>query len=146
MDTIVFDLDEHVTATVGRLTITTPSGVPTTWVWDMAGPGHDVTIAQRNRQANERLAEERAQQFAQVNGRKYKPPVRTADEERQRTAKMLAERVLNFTPVKLQGEVVNFSPEAALRILLDPKLGWVFDQVLQYLIDERAFTQSSAAN
>jgi hypothetical protein len=109
-------------------------GKATSWVWTFAGPGHPQTVAMANRQAREAIDRERS----------YIDPEDTLEQRRLRNVNMIADRLLGWSPVKLDGEVLSFSPDAARKLLLDPRKGQIFLQALQFLGHERSFTKGSA--
>lgn len=120
------------------------TGLPTKWVMTFAGPGHPQTIALADRQARKSLMAERQQLQAQVNGRKFKPPEVTPDEKRDEIVSDIVDRIVTWTPVKLDGEVVEFSKERAVRLLRDPDYGKLFEQIIDFLGAERTFIPRSA--
>jgi hypothetical protein len=122
------------------------NGKPTSWVWSFAGPGHPQTIAQGNRLARERLNEEREKEEARVNGRKWVDREDTPEEARLRNVNWVVERIVGWSPVKIEGELVPFSQDAARKILMDPRKGQIFVQALEFLASEKSFMRRSAGN
>lgn len=122
------------------------NGKPTNWLWEFAGPGHPKTIEQSNRIAKERLRKEREIEQAQVNGRKYKPAEETVDEALSRNVQLVVDRLLGWSPIKMDGKDYPFSPENAKALLLDRRKGQLLVQALEFLGDERSFTPRSAGN
>lgn len=120
------------------------NGRLTTWVWTFAGPGHPVTVAQASRMARERLHRDREQEQARVNGRKWKAEEETPDDVRRRNVAFVVERLLRWTPVKLNGEDVPFSPEAATRVLSDPRKATLLTQAIEFLAEDKSFIRRSA--
>lgn len=137
-----FDLSELDTADESYMTVLS-NGKETSWVWTFAGPGHPKAIEQSNRFGRERLHRERMQEQAQVNGKKWKPPEETPDEVKARNINVVIERLLDWSPVKMNGEPYPFSTENARKLLADPRKGALLIQALEFLGDENAFTRRS---
>lgn len=120
------------------------NGTVTTWVWRFAGPGHPKSVEQSNRLGRQRLFEDRERDQARVNGRKYKAREETPDEVRGRNVAVVVDRLLGWSPARLNGETLTFSPEAATKLLADPRKVALLNQALEFLGDEKAFTKRSA--
>lgn len=119
-------------------------GKPTGWTWIFAGPGHPKTVAQSNRLGRERLAEDAAKEQARVNGKKWKAPDESVDEVRERNIKWVTERLIGWSPVKIAGEMVEFSEDAARRLLSDPRKSDLLVQAIDFLSADMSFTKRSA--
>jgi hypothetical protein len=117
---------------------------PTTWVWTFAGPGHPRTVELENRAARERLHQERMKEQAVSNGRKWKAPDLTPDEIREKNVDWIVDRLLRWSPVKIDGQDYPFSPENARALLSDRKKVALFTQALDFLTADDSFTQRSA--
>ncbi len=145
--TVAFDIDVFDTADTAELTMVHPvTGTPTTWVWTLAGPGHPRTIEQSNRIARERLDQERQKEQARVNGKKWHEPRREPEEERRRNCAYFAERVVDWTPCRINGEDYPFTTENCIAILADPRKPRIFNQLATYFAGDEAFTASSATS
>lgn len=120
------------------------NGKPTTWVWTFAGPGHPKAIAQADRVAREVLHRESEQEQARVNGRKWKASQRTPEEVRAANVTYVVERLVGWSPVRLDGAELPFSEEAARKLLLDPRKATLLQQGIEFLADDKAFTKRSA--
>jgi hypothetical protein len=120
------------------------NGKETTWVWTFAGPGHPQTVDQADRLSRERLHQDRLKEQAQVNGRKWKAPEESVDEVRGRNIAWVVERLIGWSPVKIGGEMVPFSAEAATKLLSDPRKGALLTQAMEFLAAETSFTKPSA--
>lgn len=140
-----FDLSQLDAADESHMTVLS-NGKPTNWIWTFSGPGHPKAIEQSNKLARERLNRERAQEQAQINGKKWKAPEETPDEVMQRNVALIVDRLLGWSPVKLNGEPYPFSAENARKLLLDPRKAALTKQALDFLGDEDAFSRRSAAN
>lgn len=117
------------------------TGELTGWVWTIAGPGHPQTIAQSEKMQRENLLEARLKEEARVNGKKWRGDEKDPSEVRASNIANVAARVVGFTPVILEegGPETTYSPETAQKILGDRDYGWVFSQVLEFLVDDAAF-------
>lgn len=142
----MFDLDHLDAKDESELVIRHPTtGEPTTWTWTFYGPAHPATVALADRVSKDALKKLAAQRQARINGKKYK------DDDEQTLAQIRAENVDNiiartktFSPVKLGGTEIAFSPAAARELLLDRRKGWLLAQVMEFLADETSFIQPSA--
>lgn len=126
--------------------VVTHNGKLTTWVWTFAGPGHPKTIAQGNRLSRERLHEDKEKEQARVNGRKWKATEESPDDVRKRNVAQVVERLLRWSPVKLNGENLAFSPEAATKVLSDPRKISLLLQALEFLNEDKSFIKRAATN
>lgn len=132
----------------GDLVIRHPATLqPTGWTWTFYGPGHPVTVALADRATRDALRKAQSRRQAQANGRKWKDeePLEVETIRRDNVA-AIVERTKAFSPVKLDGKLIEFSPEAASALLLDRKKGWLLTQVMEYLSDEVNFIQPSATS
>lgn len=118
----------------------------TTWLWTFYGPGHPKTIEQANRTTREVLREQREKEQARVNGKRWKGEDVSPDELRKKNVSYIVERTKTFTPVKIGAETIEFSVEAAKRLLLDPKKEWLLAQIGEFLRDEESFLPTSATS
>lgn len=116
------------------------------WAWTIAGPGHDATIKLQNEFARDRLIEEKAKEQARVNGKKWKSPETSAEEERAKFVRRISRRVLGFPPCNLNGEKLTYSPEAVFKLLNDEEFGWLFTQLVEFLGEDSSFIKGSATS
>jgi hypothetical protein len=131
----------------GELVIRHPKTLePTGWIWTFYGPGHAATIALSNRVAGAALKKSAARRQAQVNGRKWKEDEESLEQLRTENVDNIIARTKSFTPMKLNGELIEYSPDAARQLLLDRKKGWLLEQITDYLKDEANFIQPSATS
>lgn len=143
----MFDLSNLRAAETSILEIRHPvTGEPTGWNWTIAGPGHPKTLARQEKIQREQLHEAKLKEQAQVNGRKYKAPEQDPDELRQENADGVACRILDFTPVQLDGAEIRYSHDQVVKLFLDPTFGWLFGQVLEFLVDDAAFFTRSVSS
>ncbi|HEV2502332.1 MAG TPA: branched-chain amino acid ABC transporter [Mesorhizobium sp.] len=138
-----FSLDDFNSADTADMTVTV-NGKPTTWKWTFAGPGHDNTVEQNNRNARERLQADRMKEQAIVNGKKWKAPDETVEDVRKRNIANIVERLIGWTPVKIDGELYPFSADNAAKLLIDPRKQDLYIQALEFLSSEQAFSKGSA--
>lgn len=116
---------------------------PTTWKWIFAGPGHPKGIAQAERIGREGIATAAAKEQARQNMKKWKEPVDTPDEVREKNATFVLERLLRWSPVKLNGQTLEFSMDEAKKLLLDPRKD-LLAQAIEFLTDNKSFIKRSA--
>jgi hypothetical protein len=141
------DLSDLDAGDEGELLIRHPKTLePTGWIWTFYGPGHPVTISLSNRVAGAALKKAAARRQAQVNGRKWKEDKENLDQLRAENVDNIVARTKGFTPTRLNGELIEYSPDAAKRLLLERKRGWLLEQISDYLQDEANFVQPSATS
>lgn len=140
VDLAAFDAADEAPMTV------TLNGKLTTWVWTFAGPGHDKTIAQSNRLSRDRLQEDAEKEQARVNGKKWKADPDMPEEVRAKNVAFIVERLLRWSPIKLNGEMVPFSLEAATKVLSDPRKIDLLTQALEFLGENKSFIKRAATN
>lgn len=119
-----------------------PGGVEGTgWIITLAGPGHPKTIALTELTARKNLKRQSAIEAAQVNGKKYKPPEMDVEEQRRDNVSSIVARIVSWRGLKEndEGPEIEFSEAKATEMFMDPKMGWVFWQLVEYLADDRAF-------
>lgn len=133
------DFDAADTATMNVVVKGQPSG----WLWTFAGPGHPKTVEQGNRLSRERLRKEHDIEQARVNNRKWKAPEEDVDTVRDRNINWVIERLVGWSPVKIDGKEVPFSPEAARKLLIDPRKVDLLTQALDFLAADNSFTKRS---
>lgn len=119
------------------------NGQPTTWRWIFAGPGHPKGIAQTTRLSREELQTKKLRTMALANGLPYIPPDESVDQVRAKNVEFVLERLIGWTPVKINGEMVPFSEENARAMLMDPRKGNLFSQAYNFLSSERSFMRRS---
>jgi hypothetical protein len=142
---IEIDLEDFDAADEAEMTVT-KDGKLTTWVWTFAGPGHPKAVAQSNRLSRERLHEDKEKEQARVNGKKWKASEEAPDEVRKRNVAFIVERLLRWNTIKLNGEVLPFSAEAATRVLSDPRKISLLIQALEFLNEDKSFIKRAATN
>lgn len=138
-----YDVDALDTADTADMTILGPAGQLTDWVWTFAGPAHDKTIAQGNRLARERLHEDRQQEAARVNGRKWKPAEESVDQVRAKNIEFVVERLVGWSGASRGGKDFPYSVENAREVLQDRRKAALLTQSLEFLGETTSFTPSS---
>lgn len=121
-------------------------GQPTGWIVMLNDVSHPKAQAHINDQQRRRLRREALQEQAMVNGRKYTAEERTPDEAKLDNIKWLVSRIVDWTPIRLpfiSPEPITFSDEAATRVLMHPKMGFVLNQLIDVLMAEKSFTPRS---
>jgi len=142
-----FDISAFKTLATADMVVNHPiTGVPTKWIITFAGPGHPQTVDLADRQARRRLTEDKNKLQAQVNGRKYKAPDLSPEDVRDEIVGDIVDRIVTWTPVRLDGEAVEFSKAKAVALLRDPAYGKLFEQIIDFLAAERSFMPRSAQN
>jgi hypothetical protein len=123
-----------------------PGGTEGTgWFLTIAGPGHEKSRALADAIGKRILRREAQIEAASFNGRKYKPPEVDIEERRRENVANVCARILGWRGLTDDaGAEIKFSEEQALKIFLDPAFGWAYNQVSDYLNDERSFTRRSA--
>ncbi len=139
----VFDLADLDTADTAEWNVT-HDGKEIGWVWIFAGPGHQATIDLGNRLAKKNLAVRKAQEQAQVNGKKWKPDDEDPEQIRKENASLITSRLLGWTEINLGGKPFPYTPENALSILLDRKKSFLMAGALEFLADDKSFMTRSA--
>ena len=142
-----FDLSAVDAQDEGELVIRHPKTLALTgWIWTFYGPGHPVTVDLSNRVAQAALKRAAARRQAQVNGKKWKEDEESLDQLRAENVDNIVTRTKGFTPIKLDGQLIEYSADAARQLLLDRKKGWLLEQITDYLKDEANFIQPSATS
>lgn len=120
---------------------------PSGWVITLAGPSHPQTIALNNEVSRENLEKEKAIEFAQVNGRKWKVEEETVEQRRRRNVERVCRRIVSWSPDPLirsfAPEPIKFSLETAIAFFIRPEHGSFLLQLTDYLAGERAFMPPS---
>jgi hypothetical protein len=96
--------------------------------------------------SRERLHEDAQKEQARVNGKKWKASDETPDEVRKRNVSFIVERLLRWTPIKLNGEDLPFSIENATKVLSDPRKVSLLIQALEFLNEDKSFIKRAATS
>lgn len=147
--TAILDLSAHLPVDTFRLQIRKPgTDTPLGWAIDLAGPAHPQTIALNNESTRDAIEKEKAIEFAQVNGRKWKTEDETVADRRRQNVTKVCRRIVGWSPnptfTIVSPDPIPFTLENAVNLFLRPELGSFFVQVTDYLTSERAFTRPSS--
>ncbi|MBR1206958.1 MULTISPECIES: hypothetical protein [unclassified Bradyrhizobium] len=147
--TAILDLSAHLPVDTFRLQIRRPgTDTPLGWVIELAGPAHAQTIALNNESTRDAIEKEKAIEFAQVNGRKWKTEDETVADRRRQNVTKVCRRIVGWSPnptfKTVSPDPIPFTIENAVDLFLRPELGSFFVQVTDYLTSERAFTRPSS--
>lgn len=136
----ILDLSTFESEDTAEMVVLHPAtGQPTTWKITFAGPGHPKTMEQADRLGRRTLEEQRRRDQAMVNGRKWKAESPTLDDQRKESVRLVVERILGWSPVKVSGADYPFTPENAERLLLEPKQAALYRQCFEFLTADDAF-------
>lgn len=131
----------------GTLAIKHPlTDAVTTWVWTLYGPAHPKTIELANRVSRVALGDFKALKQAMLSGKKVPEGDEDPEKLRGENIASIVARTKSFTPVKIGAETIEFSPEAAQKLLSDRRKGWLLKQLMDYLKAEENFIQPSAVS
>ncbi len=126
-----------------------PGGIDGTgWVWDILGPSHPKAVAYNDEQQRKNLRRERQQEQQRANGKKVVVEERTVEDQRRDTAMWLASRVGGWNRAirltEVSPEPMAYSDENVVKILVSPKMGWIFQQIVDVITTDSSFTKTSA--
>ncbi|RKQ70116.1 hypothetical protein [Oceanibaculum indicum] len=143
----LFDIAALETVGTDVMTVRHPvTGAATDWKWTIAGPGHPVAEALRAEFEREQADRQRRIEMARVNGKKWKGDDEDPAETDRRHNQRAAKRVLEWTAVTVDGAPFPCTPENVMRIATEPRWRRVWGQFIEYLVDEKSFTKSSASS
>lgn len=158
------DLSSALPLDVAEFEILHPAtGKPTGWVWELAGPAHPKSIEVGRGLARDRLRKEARLEAQMANGRKVKPEEEEPEARKRRNVENIVARVIGWSmkgpadevgqrPVIGAGPIfkqvseqpIAFTENAAIDLLQRPDMGWLLNDIVEYLASEQAFMQSSA--
>jgi hypothetical protein len=139
-----FDIGTLQTTVTADLPIVHPvTGNPTNWIWTLAGPSHPKTVEASNIAARDALNLQRQREQAIANRRKWVEPDKSPDQMRAENARSFALRVLDWTPVKMNGAEYPYSNENVIALLLNPAYGKIYNQLLDYFNSDESFMEPS---
>lgn len=122
---------------------------PTGWVWQLASPGHDKAVAWATANSQQQLQKRARLEAQQANGRKIKPEEKSTDEAKADNVDWIISRTLGWAPAVtlpfFEGPLA-YSDDTARKVLMHPKMGWLFVQLVEFLTEEANFTKRSAKN
>lgn len=131
----------------GRLVIRHPTTrAPLDWAWTFYGPAHPTTVALADRVSRAAMRKALERRQAMASGLQVKDDETSHDDIHRENVENIVARTKDFSPVKLNGELLEFSKEKAAELLLDRRKGWLIKQVMAYLGSEENFIQPSATS
>ena len=140
-----FDIDEVKAMDTAEVAINHPSsGLPTTWIWTLAGPGHPKTVEASNIALREMLRVQKLKDQAQANRKKWTEPDRSPEDVRLENIKSFAMRVLGWTPARIGGADYPYSNENVIELLKNRAYDKLYTQLLEYFTSDESFTKPSA--
>jgi hypothetical protein len=146
-DAVAFDLFSHAYAETAVMEVENEeTGLPSGWKLTFAGPNHPITVELGDEIARRAIRQRKDKEQAQVNGRKWKADDETPKQNREDNANFYARRMLGWEPaVRLErGEPpLEFSQEAAAKVLANPKYFWLYRQVARFLEADAGFIPRS---
>lgn len=146
MTTTVLDLDAILPTQDHVLDIVSLAGQSTGWKWTLAPRSHPKAVAYAEAEAQRDIDRAKVIREAQFNGVRYDGnDARTPDSARRENVQWIVARVLDFTPVKIGGEVISFSDKAVEDLLIRPEMSFALNQVVKALNTDNLFTNRSAA-
>ncbi len=146
---VEFVLDDFDLADTAVMNIVPPGQTEVIGTITFAGPGHPQFIELANRNARRTARDEAAKERARVNGKKWTPEIPDTETTRTQNIEGVVGRMLDWSGIKQRGADgtvvdVPFSATVARDFLLDRRKSWLFDAIIEFLIDEKSFTQRSA--
>lgn len=136
-----FDVTAFQEADTAEMQVRHPvTGELTPWVITFAGPGHAKTVALTATVNRENLAEAREAS----RGRNRRMP--STDEVMAKNVRFVVSRMIGWTPVKIGDDVIEFSPDAATKLLSDPSYRVLYKQCFDFLVSDESFLPKSATS
>lgn len=125
-----------------------PGGIEGTgWVWDILGPSHPKAIAYNEDQQRKNLRRERQMEQQRQNGKKVVVEERTVEDQKRDMALWLASRVGGWNRsiklIEVDPEPMAYSDDNVVKILINPKMGWIFNQIVDVITADSSFTKTS---
>lgn len=114
------------------------------WTITLAGPSHPKAVAFQDDLLRRQGHEDALIKQAQINGRKYKADEKSPAERRAENMAWITSRIVTWTPVAFGGKTYEFSDANVKEVFIKPEMGGYFQQVIDYLNSEKAFTKTSA--
>jgi len=138
------DLTDFLPQDEATIEMLAPGGKATGWLVTLAGPAHPKREAANNAAARKALQRSAAIEQAQINGKKYTVDKQSPDEVRRENLESMVSRIVGWTPVRIGGELYEFSDSRAVELLIQPKMAWAVAQIAEAQADESRFTKASA--
>lgn len=123
---------------------------PTGWVITLAAAHHEKAQRYARQKAEREIRKAQAIEQSQYNFKKVKVEERSLEDTRRENVMFVVSRIIGWNPVSFPGinggNAIEFSDDAALDLLLNPKLGFVFSQLVDVINDDRSFMPRSVTN
>ncbi|MBT9370273.1 hypothetical protein [Rhizobium sp. CSW-27] len=139
----VIDISAHLPMETATVQIKAPDGSDMGWSVTLAGPTHPKTVALNDLIADRNLKKSRDIEASQINRKPYEPPVISPGQMRREAASDMAARIIDWTPIQVNGEVYDVSRAAELLVL--PGMEFAVAQILEAITVEKLFTRRSAS-
>lgn len=115
------------------------------WKITFGGPSHPKVVAYAENASRKDLLRTAEIEKARVNGRKWKGDMEKQPEESRREfITGLVARIVDWTPVRLGDKDYFFSETTAVELLMLPEMGPYVGQIVDWLLDDKAFMKDSA--
>jgi hypothetical protein len=138
------DLNDLAADDIAVLEVRHPAtGEPTGWKITFAGPGHNKTTELRVRMRRKRRKEEMQKERAKQLGRSW------ADDNDETDADTLAwviDRIIDWTPICINGQNYPFSRENAAALFSNPRHEKLYSQLVDFLLADDSFFKRSVTN
>lgn len=143
-----FDLSSVDALDEASLNIRHPkSKKPTGWIWTFFGPAHPATLQVADKVGREALRRANEIRLARINGKEWTDDnERSLEQIRLENVEAIVARTKTFSPVRLEGKLIEFSSDNARELLLDRRKGWLLADVMEFLGSEQSFIQPSATS
>ncbi|KQS84123.1 MULTISPECIES: hypothetical protein [unclassified Rhizobium] len=111
------------------------------WSLTLCPSSHPKAKAYAEQSANRNLERSRLIEAATINGRPFIPEEKSADTARRDNVQWAVARVLEWTPISIDGKVYEFTDENATELFIRPEMSGYYAQLTTALNDETRFTQ-----
>jgi hypothetical protein len=121
----------------------------TGWKLELCGPGHPQAVAYSQTMSLRSNARQARIEAQRSNGKKVKASdlERDPDDVRAENVGWATSRILGWNPVVIPfidaKQPTPYSPETALKVFSDPRMGSFLAQLVEVLADEADFTKGS---
>jgi len=142
----VVDLSSVIPVDTIEHEVLAPDGSRTGWIITLCDASYPKAQAHLDEERRRRMRKERLQEQAMVNGRKYHAEELSVEEDKARQTRWLVSRVVGWTTIKLpfiSPDPITFSDDAAMRVFMHPKAGFVVSQLVDTLTADKAFMPRS---
>lgn len=139
-------LDDFVPQDTAELHVKIPGTErPLGWIITFGGPSHPKTVAAAERASRKDLQRSNEIEKAKINGRKWKGDMDKApDEVKREFIQTLVDRMVDWSPVALGDKEYPFTEATAVELLIRPEMSPYVNQIVEFLLDDKAFMKASA--